>query len=97
MLSKHQQWMIRTWRRIKRNARLVPLVPCVAAALTTDQGQKTYEDFFPNAKLIEHLPSDAVRVPRQVKEQMLRTHEALSLGFGFRRGLHDHTAGPWGQ
>ena len=89
--------MIRTWRRIERNPRLVTLLPCVAAALCADQGQQTYEDLVPNAKLIEHLPSDAVRVLRQGKEQMLRTHEALSLGFRFRRGLHDHTAGPWGQ
>ncbi len=89
--------MIRTGRRIKRNQRLVTLVPCVAAALCADQGQQTYEDLFPNAKLIEHLPSDAARVPRQGKEQMLRTHEALFMGFRFRRGLHDHTAGPWGQ
>jgi hypothetical protein len=57
--------MIRTWRRIKRNPRLVTLVPCVAAALTADQGQQTYEDLLANAKLIEHLASDAVRVPRQ--------------------------------
>ncbi len=64
--------MIRTWRRIKRNPRLVTLMPCVAAALTADQRQQTYEDLFPNAKLIEHLPSDAVRVPRQGEEQVLR-------------------------
>ena len=56
-------------------------------ALTAGEGQQTYEDLFPNAKLIEHGPGDAVRVRRQGQDQMLRAHKGLSLNLLFRRGL----------
>ncbi|MDQ6944944.1 MAG: hypothetical protein M3256_01445 [Actinomycetota bacterium] len=89
--------MIRPWGRIEPDTCLVALVPCLAAALTADHGSQPFENLVPNAELIENLASDTVRIARQGEEQMLRAHEALSLGLRFGRRLHDHAAGSWGQ